>query len=488
MKNCQQKNTSITEESHAIIIKNLKPYKDTNSQSGKSNKLLKGKAEKLYPKEGTSNGKGKSEYYYKPSGNLDNDACGVILSRELKHVFKCDNNIEICKQTLKKIGDKDSDFSKNKFVVVSKATSHQPFITPKALWEEANNNNNLVKILGAEMIYGNADWNPANYGINSERKIVKIDIDSPYMMKKPFRGSFVGMEILIYLVIKSDNYNDINIKHNKYEDFKFILKLLKKQCATRSHKEFIMNTRSIKLITTTASQEDGEALQVNEICKKIQQALNKTNEGDKLFKQLCAYIDGAVEFYYRAPYAKIEERYIVGMKPDQYRTELRKLQDESFNDFLLSIYSFKNEKLTAYFTKKNQEEIQEEMEEFALENKQLTNTKNVSNIEEDSGSFINKIKKLDHKFLQDLGKSEKNIEKTAIIEKDASESYKFIAESIKTEIISPVNKSSQNNDQHSPCANEAKIPTANVSNPTLIFFYGKLQRIKGALMSCFGGR
>lgn len=97
-----------------------------------------------------------------------------------------------------------------------------------------------------------------------------------------------------------------------------------------------------------------------EVCKTIldhcTEVLSKIKEDDELYKKITAYIDGAIEFFYLAPSATIEEKHILGENPEELKTELIKVQKESFKNFAELIKSFGNENLTSYFEIKKQKE------------------------------------------------------------------------------------------------------------------------------------
>ena len=366
------------------------------SVSGKADTLKKGKLTKFYPKHSNlanSNSQleqpiireSKSTYFVKPATAKTKDQKAVIVSRQMAETVANSKNykdIKIAKQRLYGSYDNFSHFYPETFMTSKEVESLEQ--------KQKGKGCQYQYYLGMAQIAGESDWNLANIGNNKDGNLAVIDIGGPSTVYgKDYIGSFLFWHDLFKNILQKSSINAAQIT-----EFKFLMWVsgaikndyfgsISKEKATMSYKTFNdfikgtvddvtkhlgdkyqdvinkvkpYNRREFNLALTFINDAKAKEILTKSLIQSCNQALKETGEGKSLYKQITAYIDGATEFYYQAPYAVIEKKHILGGDLNILEKELGVIQDSSFTDFCKLIKSFNNKELSEYLEEKIEQE------------------------------------------------------------------------------------------------------------------------------------
>jgi hypothetical protein len=382
-------------KSTKIYHNRLQSFYDGYSYSGKQGTLLKGQLTKPLNQEpasfwslfqsllGGSTKVSKSTYFVKPTTAETKDQKAVIVSRQMHETVahsKNYKNIKIAKQRL--YGDCGNfSYVYPKAFMVSKEV--------EGLEQKRTGKDYQYQYyLGMAQIAGEPDWNPANIGKDKDDNLAVIDIGGPSIKSGNYIGSYLFWEdFLLNTVRATFKINEDGVKRFRdllrlsgapKGDFFGIDRDLFAQQAKMSYKtfndfmtatindayKFTSNDKFIRLtllepnIKKLFDHCNLEYFQCNSeyILGNCNEVLSNTKEGSDLYNKITAYIDGATEFYYNAPSAKIEEKHILGGDLKMLEQKLGKIQDIAFEDFCQLIKGFNNKKLSEYLEKKIERE------------------------------------------------------------------------------------------------------------------------------------
>ncbi len=242
---------------------------------------------------------------------------------------------------------------------------------------QSHKNYQYQYLLGMYQIAGESDCNPANFTQDESGNLVAFDIGGP---SSAFGNRYIGCFLFWKDLLESVDQNFPETAIGKRIQ---LSQAFKKDYFGEEYysTSFSLETR-VMSYPTIASFINGNIEDCDRICQKYsndisfggiierkfslikpmyqdvtifinsaESILRNTSAEEILFSKIKAYIDGAVDFYYNSPSAKIEKKHILATSQDELNKNIKtlsKIHDKTFDDFRSLIRSFNNEGLTKY--------------------------------------------------------------------------------------------------------------------------------------------